>query len=188
MSSEHLAFPRRGHAPFPGSGLISEAAHRNGRNMHRLIRKLSMPLKWLSYRTGRVVVNTNPDRLYVESTNLCNLSCIMCPKGLGEMTRPLGHMDPALFRSIADEMAPRVETAVLHIWGEPLLHPHLVDMLRYCHRLGLRTEISTNAVALTEEKSLELLDSGLDVIYLCLNRPRDIQAYSQRRRLRKNQR
>lgn len=137
--------------------------------MRHMIRKLSMPFKWLAYNTGRVVVPTNPDRLYVESTNQCNLSCIMCPKGLGEITRPVGRMDPALFRSIVDEMAPRVETAVLHIWGEPLLHPTLGEMIRYCHQRGLRTEISTNALELTEERSRELLDSGLNTIYLCLD-------------------
>lgn len=181
MSTPHATF-RNKESIFPsGDSFTSGASLLNGHSMRRLIRKLHMPLKWLVYRTGRVVVRTNPDRLYVESTNQCNLSCIMCPKGLGEITRPLGHMDIALFRSIVDEMAPRVETAVLHIWGEPLLHPRLVEMIRYCHQMGLRTEISTNAVALTEEKSHQLLESGLDAIYLCLDGT-DSRSYQQIRR------
>jgi len=169
MNGSHPAFHHQEAISPPWSGFISETPRHNGRSMRRIIRKLGMPIKWFVYRTGRVVVHTNPDRLYVESTNMCNLSCIMCPKGLGKITRPLGYMDQALFRSIVDEMAPRVETAVLHIWGEPLLHPHIVDMIRYCHHAGLRTEISTNAVALTKEKSLELLESGLHAIYLCMD-------------------
>ncbi len=31
-----------------------------------------------------------PDRMYIESTSICNLNCIMCPTGRGDITRTGG--------------------------------------------------------------------------------------------------
>ncbi len=60
-----------------------------------------------------------------------------------------------------------VRATTLHIWGEPLLHKRIYDMIAYCSEKGLRSEISTNATLLTEERARKLLDAGLSVIYLC---------------------
>ncbi len=131
--------------------------------------QLLRPIKWLAYETGQTRWVPPPDRLYIESTNICNLSCIMCPTGRKEQTRKKGYMDFNLFKAIVDEMAPWVQATTLHIWGEPLLHPRLFDMIAYCHQKGLRSEISTNATLLTEERSRKILDAGLGAIYLCLD-------------------
>ena len=94
--------------------------------------RMMSPLKWLAYETGQTRLVPPPDRLYVESTNICNLSCIMCPTGRKEQVRKKGYMDFDLFKSIVDQMAPWVQTTTLHIWGEPLMHPRLFDMIAYC--------------------------------------------------------
>ncbi len=127
------------------------------------------PAKWLAYETGQTKLVLPPDRLYIESTNICNLSCIMCPTGRKEQVRKKGYMDFELFKSIVDEMAPWVQATTLHIWGEPLLHPKMFDMIAYCHKKGLRSEISTNATLLNEERAKRILDAGLGAIYLCLD-------------------
>ncbi len=127
------------------------------------------PVKYLAYATGQTKFVPPPDRMYIESTNICNLKCIMCPTGRGEVTRPKGFMDFDVFRQIVDEMAPYVKATTLHIWGEPLLHKRIVDMVEYCSAKGLRSEISTNATLLTEEKSRQLLEAGLSAIYLSLD-------------------
>lgn len=132
-------------------------------------RKALAPLKWFSYETGQTRWVPYPDRLYIESTNVCNLRCIMCPQGQGQLHREKGYMDFGLFTRIVDEMAPHVETTTLHIWGEPLLYPRIVDMIRYCAQSGLRCSISTNATLLDEQMSRDILAAGLDVIFLCLD-------------------
>jgi MoaA/NifB/PqqE/SkfB family radical SAM enzyme len=140
--------------------------------------RMMSPLKWLAYETGQTKLVPPPDRLYIESTNICNLSCIMCPTGRQEQVRRKGIMDFDLFRAIVDEMAPHVQATTLHIWGEPLLHPRLLDMIAYCRTKGLRSEISTNATLLNEERSKQILDAGLGAIYLCLDgmRPETYEA------------
>lgn len=139
------------------------------RRVQRYRRRVSNLAKWVSYITGRTRLWTYPDRMYLESTNICNLRCVMCPTGLGLQTRRKGYMDYDLFTQIVDEMAPHVQTTTLHIWGEPLLHPRIYDMIAYCRSRGLHSEISTNATLLTEESSRKILDAGLGAIYLCLD-------------------
>ena len=139
------------------------------RRMEQLRDGASSLVKWLSYVSGRTTLSTYPDRMYLESTNVCNLQCVMCPTGLGMLTRAKGFMDYDLFTRIIDEMAPHVKTTTLHIWGEPLLHPRIYDMIAYCRRQGLHSEISTNATLLSADNSRKLLDAGLGAIYLCLD-------------------
>jgi len=139
------------------------------RRVQRYRRRAASIAKWLSYTSGRTRLWTHPDRMYLESTNICNLRCVMCPNGLGLLTRAKGFMDYDLFTAIIDEMAPHVRTTTLHIWGEPLLHPRIYDMMAYCRSKGLHSEISTNATLLSEESSRSILDAGLGAIYLCLD-------------------
>ena len=142
---------------------------RIARRARWLGRRSNSAAKWLYYSLGHLRPPTYPDRMYIESTNHCNLSCIMCPTGLSLARREKGYMAFDLFRAIVDEMAPHVKATTLHIWGEPLLHPRIVDMIAYCRAKGLHSEISTNAVLLDERISGEILDAGLGTIYLCMD-------------------
>ena len=129
-----------------------------------------MPLKYGVLRArARESAPTFPDRVYVESTNVCNLDCIMCPTGLHIDTRPKGYMEWDLYTPIIDEIAPFAEAVVLHSWGEPLLHKRIIDMIQYAKDRDLWVETSTNAMRLTEEVSRQLLDAGLDRIYLSMD-------------------
>lgn len=137
--------------------------------LRRWGRQASQAYKWLNYQTGQTNVRAYPDRMYIESTNHCNLGCIMCPTGLKTIRRPKGYMDYGLFTNIVDEMGAHVKSTTLHIWGESLMHPRIADMIAYCKSHGLRSEISTNATLLNEERAQRILEAGLDVIYLCLD-------------------
>jgi organic radical activating enzyme len=131
--------------------------------------RLLMPIRYLAWRTGMTVPPVPPDRIYLETTNRCNLKCPQCPTGLNITGRAKGDMDEGLFRTIVDEMGPLAETAVLHVWGEPLLNPHLESMISYAARKDLKTEISTNATLLDETRARSLLATGLSRIYLCID-------------------
>jgi MoaA/NifB/PqqE/SkfB family radical SAM enzyme len=135
----------------------------------RLKQKSNMTMKWVSYELGLEHAPTFPDRVYVESTNICNLDCIMCPTGLHIDTRPKGFMDWDLYTAIIDEIAPFAEAVVLHSWGEPLLHKRIIEMIRYAKERNLAVETSTNATRLTEPVARQLLESGLDRIYLSMD-------------------
>ncbi len=140
-----------------------------GRRLGRYRRLARMPWRYVNYALHNPRPWCYPERMYLESTNACNLRCVMCPTGRGLTRRKKGFMDWDLFRQIVDEMAPHVSTTTLHIWGEPLLHPRIVEMIAYCRQRRLHAEISTNAVLLTPEMSRAILEAGLGAIYLCLD-------------------
>lgn len=135
----------------------------------RIKQKANMTAKYASYQLKLEHAPTFPDRVYVESTNVCNLDCIMCPTGLHIDTRPKGYMDWDLYTAIIDEIAPFAEAVVLHSWGEPLLHPRIVEMIRYAKERDLWVETSTNATRLDETAARNLIEAGLDRIYLSMD-------------------
>lgn len=132
--------------------------------------KLGNVKKYIYYNfTDRTELPFYPNRLYLELTNKCNFQCIMCPNGKGLMQREKGFMDYELAKKIIDEMGPHVNTIVLHIWGESLLHPRIFDIINYCHRYNVKTELSTNTSLLNKDIIKNIIGSGLDKIYLCVD-------------------
>jgi radical SAM protein with 4Fe4S-binding SPASM domain len=75
-----------------------------------------------------------------------------------------GFMDLELFKRLIDEISNFAQDIYLHHRGEPLLHPHLFKMIKYAKKKGLQTKLHTNATQLNEEKSIKLLESGLDFV------------------------
>lgn len=125
--------------------------------------------KYFFYNVRKTNLPFYPDRLYLELTNHCNFECIMCPNGKGLMKRERGFMDFGLAKKIIDEMCPHVDTVVLHIWGESLLHPNVFDIIKHCKKYNVKTEMSTNTSLLNENIIDKILESGLDIIYLCVD-------------------
>ncbi|MDY0228398.1 MAG: radical SAM/SPASM domain-containing protein [Desulfomicrobium apsheronum] len=83
-------------------------------------------------------------RVYVEITNICNLRCDFC----AGTTRPPASMDPEFFRRVLDQLAPLTDQVCLHVMGEPLLHPHLENILELCAVAGIGVNLTTNAALL----------------------------------------
>lgn len=110
-----------------------------------------------------------PGRITIELTNRCNLACSFCPRHLVDVN--LGNMEPDLFRKVVDEAANYLPVClVLFFRGESLLHPQLPEMINYAKSKGLGpVQLASNGVALTEELSERLLDSGLDFISFSLD-------------------
>ena len=105
-----------------------------------------------------------PLKVTIEITNACNSDCIMCPRQ--SMTRPVKNMDFELYKKIIDDCGKAgVKIVQPFNFGEPLMHNRLGEFIRYAkEHTKSRIQISTNAALLTNEKAVELLDSGLDRI------------------------
>lgn len=116
-----------------------------------------------SYKRGQTVLPYLPVRLWVETTSICNLRCVMCPnKDLKKDEK--GFMDPALFRKIIDEARGFVFDANLIHRGEGLLHPDFPSLVEYAHAAGIRTKFHTNATLLDEDMARRLIRAGLGQI------------------------
>ncbi len=118
---------------------------------------------YLGYRRRRTRLSYLPVRLWVETTSICNLRCIMCPNK--DLTKDeKGFMDFPLFRKVVDEARRYVFDVNLIHRGEGLLHPEFARMVKYSHDAGLHTKFHTNATLLDEARSRALIAAGLDQI------------------------
>ena len=102
----------------------------------------------------------NPVCLYLETTNRCNLLCTTCPRTYEELEPP-ADMSWELFTSIVDQI-PRLQRAVLHGVGEPMLVKHLPRMVRYLKDRGTYVLFNTNGTVLNEKNGRALIAAGLD--------------------------
>ena len=104
----------------------------------------------------------------IELTNYCNSACVMCPHR--KMTRKKEHMKFEMFKKIIDEIKDYPQGLIwTHLFGEPLLHPHLFDFIKYAKDVGIKVGVSTNCMLLNKKMSKKLLDTYLDNIILCLD-------------------
>lgn len=102
-----------------------------------------------------------PPKLHIEPTNYCNIKCICCP--VSRSSRERGYMDFNLFRKIIDEASQiGVRIIHLHLHGEPLLHPQIVEMIGYIKSKNLKVHLTTNGLLLDKEKSEAILRSGVN--------------------------
>jgi len=120
-----------------------------------------------SYFNKDQIVNEFPKYIVIEPTNCCNLNCIMCPRK--DMTRQQGFMDFELFKKIIDECEGHVDFIYLHFFGEPLLHPKIIDFINYAAGKAMTIALSSNATGLNERMSRDLLQSKLDLIIISID-------------------
>jgi radical SAM protein with 4Fe4S-binding SPASM domain len=112
-----------------------------------------------------------PMGMFIEPTNVCNFKCRFCPESFADYTETVGgraNMEFALFEQIVAQVKAlgRLKVLRFYMLGEPLLHPELPRMVQLAVQEGItdRTELTTNATALTAEKSRQLIASGLDYL------------------------
>lgn len=119
-----------------------------------------------------------PTEIEIEVTNHCNASCIACPRQ--SLSAPKGFMSEAIFhriietysnrkthyqinRLIGNNTYPIMSVAGL---GEPLLHPQLAPLMSLAVNAEFRVTLFTNGNLLTEQKAEELIQSGIERIYV----------------------
>lgn len=102
----------------------------------------------------------------VEVTNACMMKCIMCQRK--NMKRKVEFMDIQFFKKIIDQ-AKWNSHMTLHGFGDPLLHPKIIDMIKYCVKKNLNVWFSTNPNLLSEEMCKNLISSGLQDIRISLD-------------------
>jgi MoaA/NifB/PqqE/SkfB family radical SAM enzyme len=102
-----------------------------------------------------------PLRLNIDFSYACNIRCTTCrcPDIDADTGSPLLPLDVAV-RTI-DEFVAMGGRVVAIYGGEPLLVPHVYDVVRHAAERGLRVMITTNAMAATVESARRLISSGL---------------------------
>jgi radical SAM protein with 4Fe4S-binding SPASM domain len=109
-----------------------------------------------------------PLHLDIEASSVCNLKCEFCDATINKIGTKSGYMEFDTFTKIIDEGAELGLYAIKlnsGARGEPLLNRNIVKMVEYAKQKGIiDVYLNTNAVLLSKELSLELIDAGLDRI------------------------
>ncbi len=130
--------------------------------MNALRHGVTMARAYLSYVRGKEP-SYPPFRIWVEPSSLCQLRCVMCPNS--ELPKEQkGSMSLETYRMIIDQCRAYAYDVNLTHRGEPLLNPHIVEMVAYGAAAGPKIRLHTNAMTLTRELSRELIKAGLQLM------------------------
>jgi len=126
---------------------------------------LQLGTVYLNYIFKKNQCDYSPLRLWIELSSRCNLECRLCVNK--DISADLkGDMDFNLYKKIIDEVKDHVYDINLFHRGEPLLHPDLINIIKYAKARNIKTRIHTNATLLTPTLSKEIILAGLDLISL----------------------
>lgn len=108
-------------------------------------------------------------KVYVEPTNKCNLACSMCMHRTWD--EPQGEMNWEVFTSILDSLKSLAEIPAIFFGGlgEPLSHPHIIRMISEVKAQQAKVELITNGTLLDEDCAQQLVDIGLDRIWISID-------------------
>ncbi len=112
---------------------------------------------------------TQLTKVYIEPTVACNLDCITCFRNAWD--QPMGRMTEETFeRFLAGlkELSPLPGVYFGGI-GEPLFHPKTIEWIGRVKQLGVKVELITNGTILNEKIARQLIDSGLDVLWVSMD-------------------
>ena len=93
-----------------------------------------------------------PEVIAVEVTNVCNLTCTMCPRSLAgvNLGEPRAFLPARVWAEVV-RIAPRIGTITLNGLSENLLHPRFLDLVEEIEESGARVVFSTNGTLIDPE-------------------------------------
>ncbi len=106
--------------------------------------------------------------LYIEPTSHCNLHCEMCSRNHWK-NESIGHMELSTFTETIKDLPATVERIFFGGIGEPLTHPHILEMIEQAKSTGRKVEMITNGILLTPDISKALVKLGLNTLWISLD-------------------
>ena len=127
---------------------------------------------WLDERDGDLILHPcRPDvrKLYIEVTTACNLNCQTCIRH--SWVDPSAHMKRETFeRILADLPAfPALDQVVLTSFGEPLVHPRILEIIEKLRERGLMVTLGTNGLLLDDRIARELVRLGVSQVVVSID-------------------
>ena len=104
-------------------------------------------------------------KIYIEITNVCNLSCDFCPK----TNRELKFMDKKSFQHIVNSVKLHTDYVYFHLMGEPFLNENIKSFLDISNENSLKVNITTNGTLISEVKDVLLSSNALRQVNISLH-------------------
>ena len=112
------------------------------------------------------LVDKKPLQATLYVTDKCNLDCAYCTEYDNSKPHPSLDELKTWIKKIRDLGTMRIAL----VGGEPLLHPDIVAIVRYCRELGFGTSLTTNGFLLNEKLVKDLEEAGLQVMQISVDR------------------
>ena len=116
--------------------------------------------------SGKRLFDRKPLQCSLYVTDRCNLDCAYCTEYDNSRPHPSFDDLKKWVRKIRDLGTMRIAL----VGGEPLTHPNIVELVRYCRDLGFATSLTTNGFLLTRDLVQQLEDAGLQVMQISVDR------------------
>lgn len=115
-----------------------------------------------------------PRNVTFKLTLSCNLRCRMCAYSRsGQVTAPIADsMPPDRWMAVIDDVA-RFRPYISLTGGEPLLYPHLGELLHHIKRRGLMCTLTTNGTLLSKLAE-PLMEHPPDMLMVSIDGPADV--------------
>lgn len=110
-----------------------------------------------------------PKIIKIDTCNICNYHCLFCPNAI--QSNKVGNIDDELCRKIIiDAYGAGAREICVSSTGEPLLNKKLEEYIRLAKSIGYNyVFLNTNGYFMTEDRSVSLLESGVDSIKISVN-------------------
>lgn len=135
-------------------------------------RILHLLFGFISFRIKAAKSWGYPGLVQIEPTNICNLSCKLCPTGQRLLPRPPADMTFKQFKAVIDSLGRYMSYLILYVAGEPLLNKEIFRMTRYAKAKNIYIRFSTNATkdCFKDGRDIrELINSGIDELIIALD-------------------
>jgi len=116
--------------------------------------------------SGKRLFDRKPLQCSLYVTDQCNLDCAYCTEY--DNSRPHPSLDD--LKKWVSKIRELGTMRIALVGGEPLVHPNIVELVRYCRELGFATSLTTNGFLLTRKLVVELEDAGLQVMQISVDR------------------
>ena len=105
------------------------------------------------------------NKIYLEISNVCNLSCAFCPG-----TKRAKHiMTEQEFTALMPKLRPYADYLYFHLMGEPLLHPNLAEFLKIAGEFDFKVILTTNGTLLNKQQDILLNAPALHKVNISLH-------------------
>lgn len=102
----------------------------------------------------------------IHPTRRCNLQCRHCYSSSSPQAREA--LTPGVLRTALDELAAEDYNWASFSGGEPLVYPHLADVLAHARQCGMQTAVVTNGMLLSPRR-LDAIQPVTDLLVISLD-------------------
>lgn len=160
---------------FVAWSLTGEFINRHMREWESYPKSWRFYLNWLHanlemfFRVKKV--RARPLQITIDSSNICQLSCPMCPTGSRKHDRPYGKAKEELLTNLLREIGDYLLTINFFNWGEPFINSDVIfSWIAAAREKGIRARVSSNlSLVLSDAQIHNICSCGMNTLIVSLD-------------------